>query len=292
MQTLNINPLFRDALRPLDPDEYERLSRSIESEGCHTALMTWNGFIIAGHNRYQICRETGQSFKVENRDNDFANETDVLIWILDDALAGRNLDFGDKKRYIGELYNLTKQRDEERAERLQDTFVLQGDTSENIGSKFGVSGRTVRRYGSEQERQKLLKALSEEVQRKAQNEGWIEDEERMNDALNEASESLQPDEDETFDDSVNDFNQDEPTQEQKEQKKANTPKRNTSKSKGVLSLQKAALRTYESALNKVQGLRLDLMFDGSVMQPDYKAIFESIETARSLFPVEKKRFGK
>ena len=120
MQTLKINPLFQNALRPLDSDEYERLSNSIVAEGCHTPLMTWRDFIIAGHNRYQICRETGQSFKVENRDNDFENETEVLIWILDDVLAGRNLDFNDKKKYIGELYNLKKQQDQDRAERLAD----------------------------------------------------------------------------------------------------------------------------------------------------------------------------
>lgn len=289
MQTLNINPLFKNALRPLEPDEYERLSTSIEAEGCHTPLMTWNGFIIAGHNRYQICRETGQSFKVENRDDDFADETEVLIWILDDALSGRNLDATDKRKYIGELYSLKKLKDEERAQFNVDKSVHVGDTAENIGLQFGVSSRTVRRYANEYERQKLLKEIAEQVQKKAAREGKLEDEDWMREQLDEASQDLQgDDESESFDTGADDFNQDEPTEEQRAERKAAMPKRSKSKTKSIVAQQKHALKSYRSALDKIQGLRLDLLCP-DVLLPDFGILYASIDKA---MPLDKPKFGR
>lgn len=292
MIELQINSLFKNALRPLDPDEYERLSKSIESEGCQRPVDVWQGQIIDGHNRYQICRETGQSFKVNNRDDDFGDEADVLIWILDNVLVGRNLDFTDKKKYIGELYNLTKQRDEDRAERLQDKTVLQGDTSENIGSKFGVSGRTVRRYGSEAERQKVLKQLQDDIRKEAAREGKSEDEDWMQERLAERSQGLQSDENESFDTgpSDDDYNQAEPTQEQRAERKASQPKRGP-KSKKVEQMQRDALKVYESALGKIQGSGVDVLCSG-ILLPDYSRLFASIEAQRAKLPVKKDRFGR
>jgi hypothetical protein len=53
---------------------------------------------------------------------------------------------------------------------------------------------------------------------------------------------------------------------------------------------RSALKAYEVALDKIQGLRLDLLFD-DLVEPDYKACHKSIEDKRALI-VAKKRFGR
>ena len=52
---LKIDPEFRDALPPLKESEYEILERGILSDGCEIPLITWNGTVVDGHNRYKIC---------------------------------------------------------------------------------------------------------------------------------------------------------------------------------------------------------------------------------------------
>jgi hypothetical protein len=285
MLELKTHPKFSKALRPLESDEYERLSLLIEAEGCRVPIDLWNEYIIDGHNRYKICRETGQGCKTVDRTDDFENELDVLIWIKDNALAGRNMDFADKKSEIGDLYNLLKQRDEDRVKRLKDKNVLQGDTSENIGLRFGVSGKTVRRYGTEMERQKVLKELAEVIRKKAVSEGWSEDEDRMQTEMDGASQSLQfEDESEAFETAPDDYNQGEPTDEERQAARAASPfKRSKSKSKSMESQRKNALKGYEFALGKIQGFRLDLLFGDGFPLPDFKACYEGIERERAKF---------
>lgn len=54
--TLRVDPQFRELIRPLYKSDYLQLEKSIISEGCREAIITWNGIIVDGNNRYDICK--------------------------------------------------------------------------------------------------------------------------------------------------------------------------------------------------------------------------------------------
>jgi hypothetical protein len=93
---VDIYPEFRDLLKPLTKEEKKTLEQSLISEGCKHPIELWNGYIIDGHNRYDICIRQGLDFKVVHRDKDFVDETDVKFWIRLNQLAGRNMTEGEK----------------------------------------------------------------------------------------------------------------------------------------------------------------------------------------------------
>lgn len=51
-------------LNPLAPEEYAQLEANIE--GCRDPLVVWDGTLIDGHNRFEICSKLGLPFKTEH----------------------------------------------------------------------------------------------------------------------------------------------------------------------------------------------------------------------------------
>lgn len=65
------------------------LEQSIVADGCRHAILAWNGYIVDGHNRFEICQKHGIHFAIE--EIDFATEQDVLTWIIQNQLGRRNV---------------------------------------------------------------------------------------------------------------------------------------------------------------------------------------------------------
>ncbi len=86
---LTIDPEFKSLTPPLLPEERSGLESMIVSEGCRDALVTWNGVLIDGHNRYEICHNHGIPFRVEEKE--FESRDDVKIWIIQNQFSRRNL---------------------------------------------------------------------------------------------------------------------------------------------------------------------------------------------------------
>ena len=91
---LKINPEFKNLIPPLKEEEYRNLEQSLLEEGCRDAIVTWNGVIVDGHNRYEICQKHGIDFDVIEKE--FANEAEAKVWIIDNQNARRNLSDGWK----------------------------------------------------------------------------------------------------------------------------------------------------------------------------------------------------
>ena len=96
--SLKINKNFQSIIPPLSKDEFKELENSIKEEGCREALITWNGVIVDGHNRYNICNKYGIEFKTHLKS--FKDETDALVWIITNQLARRNLSDYDRTRLV------------------------------------------------------------------------------------------------------------------------------------------------------------------------------------------------
>ena len=86
---LKIDPDLRDLIPPLSEEEYRLLEDSIVRDGCDTPLIVWNGTIVDGHNRYEICRKHNVPFACEEKE--FADKDAAMFWMLEHQLARRNL---------------------------------------------------------------------------------------------------------------------------------------------------------------------------------------------------------
>ena len=89
MQDLIIDKEFSDLLIPLTEDEREKLQMSLMADGCLDPLKVWDGIIVDGHHRYEICREYGIDFRVQEME--FRDRDEALVWALENQLARRNL---------------------------------------------------------------------------------------------------------------------------------------------------------------------------------------------------------
>jgi ParB-like chromosome segregation protein Spo0J len=86
---LKIDPEFRSIISPLAPDEYYQLEANLSAEGCRDALVTWHGFILDGHNRFEICNRIGIRFKIISVE--LPSREAAKLWIEENQLGRRNL---------------------------------------------------------------------------------------------------------------------------------------------------------------------------------------------------------
>ena len=103
---LTIDPEFQSLIPDLSPEEYDGLRKSIIEEGCRDALVTWDGVILDGHNRFKICTDEDIPFKTI--DKSFESREDAKDWIDSNQLARRNLTPDQASLLRGRRYNRVK----------------------------------------------------------------------------------------------------------------------------------------------------------------------------------------
>jgi len=90
----------------LSNEEFKQLERNILEEGIREPLITWNGILIDGHNRYRIAQE--HDINYETLEKEFDNINDVKIWMVNNQLGRRNLQDFVKGELHDELDKLNK----------------------------------------------------------------------------------------------------------------------------------------------------------------------------------------
>lgn len=257
---LKINPELRDELPPLDSTELEHLTKSIETNGVLDSIKFWwnedtqANEIVDGHHRFEIAAKLGKDFTTHELV--FKSLTAVKLW-QNITQTGRR-----KHRALDRMVELETQL------RLERDGVKPkvSEVVESVAESASVGVATVYRS--------MAKAKMGYEQK-----GIIGD---------ELDQGLP---DENFIEGVTDdeFNQAEPTDEQRAAIREAQPKR-AKRPTSIDSKQRNALKGYEFALNRIQGLSVH--FPGSVLLPDFKAIFASIEQAKSEMAAPKKKFGR
>jgi hypothetical protein len=53
---------FQALIPPLSAEEKAQLEENIVAEGCRDALITWQGILLDGHNRFEICERLNIPF--------------------------------------------------------------------------------------------------------------------------------------------------------------------------------------------------------------------------------------
>ena len=155
---LKIDREFKNLIRPLSPKEYEQLEANIIADGCRDHIVTWNGYIIDGHNRYEICRKHGIVFQI--REMQFDSRDEVVVWICANQLGRRNITDETRKYLIGMQYETEKIINKKRNEEGKNQYTEQLNTDEStqqhytgvrtakrIAEENHISNGTVQKYG-------------------------------------------------------------------------------------------------------------------------------------------------
>jgi len=85
-----IDSEFKALIPPLSEEERELLEASIVADGCRDALVLWDGILIDGHHRHEICTRLGIEFKTVGMPY-LATRNDAMMWIIRNQLGRRNL---------------------------------------------------------------------------------------------------------------------------------------------------------------------------------------------------------
>ncbi len=145
MKELKINPEFQDLIPKLKQEEFDLLEESIIEEGCRDAIVIWNGTVIDGHNRYEICKKHNIEFDVTRKE--FDSEEQVKDWIDANQLGRRNLT-PDQMRYIrGRRYERLKKPKGGTGANQHVQIAQNGPsaTAEKLAKEHGVSRNTIKR---------------------------------------------------------------------------------------------------------------------------------------------------
>ena len=91
---LEIKEEFKKLIPALTAEEFKQLEANCLEEGIREKIITWNGVIIDGHNRYEIATRWNLDYQTESKR--FETSDDVKIWMIDNQEGRRNLTDGWK----------------------------------------------------------------------------------------------------------------------------------------------------------------------------------------------------
>ena len=106
MRNIIIDAEFKRLLPALSKNSYSSLEYSILAHGCRDPLVLWNDILIDGYNRFEIC--TKHNIEFDTVDMQFDSREEVLIWIITNQVARRNLSPLQLSYFRGLHYNAEK----------------------------------------------------------------------------------------------------------------------------------------------------------------------------------------
>lgn len=170
---LKINPEFKDLIRPLRKKELLQLEENLLADGCREPIITWNGFIVDGHNRYELCSKHNIPFKVIEKE--FDSKEEVIAWICANQLGRRNISEETRKYLIGLQYETEKIIVKNRRGKNQYTLLedLEDEdetekppthqTAQKLADEHHISYGTVQKYASYTRALEHLKEIEPEI---------------------------------------------------------------------------------------------------------------------------------
>lgn len=159
---LKIDPEFKALIPKLRTNEYLQLESNIMMDGCREALITWNGVIVDGHNRYEICHRHNIPFRIKEMEFDCREA--VISWICANQLGRRNISEETRKYLIGMQYQTEKIAASKRNARGVNQYTVEDHhdpadteltlseithrTAERIAEEHHISHGTVQKYAN------------------------------------------------------------------------------------------------------------------------------------------------
>lgn len=150
---LKISNRFKQFIPPLMDEELRLLEASIVSEGCRDPLITWNGTIVDGHNRYAICQKHGIEF--DTIEMEFVDAEAAMDWMDANQLGRRNLTPDQRSLLRGRRYNRTKKTmsaaGSMKGKASAEVAQASVNTAATLAKQHGVSERTIKNDGKKAE---------------------------------------------------------------------------------------------------------------------------------------------
>lgn len=156
IEELKIDDDFKTLLPSLSDEVFGDLEKDILANGLLSPIVTWKGYIVDGHNRYEICKRHGiKEVEVKNLPLP-TTKSDVMQWIIGHQLGKRNL---TKSQLVRSYESVERQIAKEAKERM---IAVQNNnsaravssnlneqrepirTASKIAKKIGVSENTYR----------------------------------------------------------------------------------------------------------------------------------------------------
>ena len=114
---MKIKEEFKKLIPPLTTEEFKQLEDNCLAEGIREKIITWNGFIIDGHNRFEISERWNLDFETESKH--FENEEAVKEWMILNQFGRRNLSNYQRSVLALELEDVFKAKAKEnKAEKV------------------------------------------------------------------------------------------------------------------------------------------------------------------------------
>jgi hypothetical protein len=146
---MQIDQQFKELIPALSDDERKGLEENILQNGCRDPLVLWQGVLIDGHNRHEICTKHGIEYKTVSVD--LPDRDAVIDWIERNQLGRRNLTPDWFKYLLGRLYNRTKKAQgfqdagPGRGKTLDQNDPVFSSTAAKLAKEHAVSEPTVKR---------------------------------------------------------------------------------------------------------------------------------------------------
>jgi len=158
---MKIDNEFKDLIPELAPEELFQLEENIKRDGCRDPLVLWNGVLVDGHNRYDICKRNDLPFQTIERA--FENRSEVIEWIITNQFGRRNLNSYIRATLALRLESEIAARAKENQLKGVRTTLSKGiDTKEEIAKKANTSRTNITKVKKIEEKgsEEVKKALA------------------------------------------------------------------------------------------------------------------------------------
>jgi len=130
---MEIKAEFKNLIPPLSNEEYNQLEANILEEGIREPIITWNGFIIDGHNRFSIAQRFDLEYKTTSKH--FTSEESVKEWMILNQFGRRNLSNYQRSVLALELEEVFSKKAKENQIRTTENRVRPTSDKQEIDTK-------------------------------------------------------------------------------------------------------------------------------------------------------------
>ena len=152
---MNIFKEFQELIPPLTNEEYKQLESNCLEEGIREPIITWNDYIIDGHNRYKIAQQWSLEFKTESKS--FNSKDDVKEWMILNQFGRRNLSNYQRSVLALQLEDVFRAKAKENQGTRTDILQISAeskpiDTRKELSQVAAVSHDTIAKVKKIQEK--------------------------------------------------------------------------------------------------------------------------------------------
>ena len=160
---IKIKEEFKKLIPALTKEEYKQLENNCIAEGIREKILIWNGFIIDGHNRYEISLKWDLEIQTETKH--FQDEEAVKEWMILNQFGRRNLSNYQRSVLALELEEVFSNKAKENQVRKANSVLLISaeqklDTRKELSKIASVGHDTIAKV------KKIQAQASEEVKAK------------------------------------------------------------------------------------------------------------------------------